>query len=568
MLYKVFDFAEKEVAGRDGPAARRRRRSRSTCRPRRRWRRARPAVHALPGLPRVARRDRRDPPCARPRGLAPRRRLATVAARDLLRPPYVVPETKDLGALLADFRRTNQHMAVVVDEYGATAGIVTLEDLLEEIVGDIEDEFDLPNESVERVSETTIRIDGSSRSTTSTRSSGRRSTARTSTPSPGSCSAISAAPRSSGTRSSTTGCASACSRRAARGSSASRSSSCPRASRRYDDRRREAAADAARSASSPLRHRDFALYVGATVATAFAIEMSFVAIGWQVYEIHRDPLDLGIVGLAMFLPLPLLALPAGHLADRYPRRTILALAIGARRRGRGRPAARDALRAPTRPGRSSRSRSAPGVASALGAPAGRALTPSLVPQEILVKAFAQRSVAFQLSVIGGPALGGLLFAIHPELVYARVRRRSRSLALAAVLAMRAGPRRRRRGLARPRERARRRAARPADAGAPRRDLARPLRRPLRRRGRAAAGVREGRARGRPGRPRRAPRGARRRRARRAARSCRAGRSAGARAGRSSPSSRSTGVDDDRLRALGDDVALARSRSRSAAASTW
>jgi CBS domain containing-hemolysin-like protein len=85
----------------------------------------------------------------------------TVALADLLRAPYVVPETKDLGALLADFRRTNQHMAVVVDEYGATAGIVTLEDLLEEIVGDIEDEFDLPKESVERVSETTVRIDGS-----------------------------------------------------------------------------------------------------------------------------------------------------------------------------------------------------------------------------------------------------------------------------------------------------------------------------------------------------------------------------------------------------------------------
>src|SRR4030095_4771885 len=63
-------------------------------------------------------------------------------------------------------------------------------------------------------------------------------------------------------------------------------------------------------------------------ATPVAIEMAFVAIGWQVYAIHRDPLDLGIVGLAMFLPLPLLALPAGHLSDRYPRRTVLALATG------------------------------------------------------------------------------------------------------------------------------------------------------------------------------------------------------------------------------------------------
>ena len=86
--------------------------------------------------------------------------LASVRLEELLHPAYVVPETKDLGALLAEFRKANQHMAVVVDEYGATAGIVTLEDLLEEIVGDIEDEFDLPDESVERLSDTRIRIDG------------------------------------------------------------------------------------------------------------------------------------------------------------------------------------------------------------------------------------------------------------------------------------------------------------------------------------------------------------------------------------------------------------------------
>ena len=80
---------------------------------------------------------------------------------ELARPPYVVPENKDLGALLAEFRKANHHMAVVVDEYGATAGIVTLEDLLEEIVGDIEDEFDLPDESVEQIDERRIRISGS-----------------------------------------------------------------------------------------------------------------------------------------------------------------------------------------------------------------------------------------------------------------------------------------------------------------------------------------------------------------------------------------------------------------------
>jgi magnesium and cobalt exporter, CNNM family len=88
------------------------------------------------------------------------RGIAEVDTGSILRPAYIVPETKDLAALLAEFRRTNQHMAVVVDEYGAMQGIVTLEDLLEEIVGEIEDEFDLPDESVERVDDKRIRIDG------------------------------------------------------------------------------------------------------------------------------------------------------------------------------------------------------------------------------------------------------------------------------------------------------------------------------------------------------------------------------------------------------------------------
>ena len=88
------------------------------------------------------------------------RGIGDVEIAELLRPVYIVPETKDLAALLAEFRKTNQHMAVVVDEYGATQGIVTLEDLLEEIVGEIEDEFDLPDESVERVDDKTVRIDG------------------------------------------------------------------------------------------------------------------------------------------------------------------------------------------------------------------------------------------------------------------------------------------------------------------------------------------------------------------------------------------------------------------------
>jgi CBS domain containing-hemolysin-like protein len=88
------------------------------------------------------------------------RGMHEVKIEDLVRPAHIVPETKDLAALLTEFRRTNQHMAIVVDEYGEMEGIATLEDLLEEIVGEIEDEFDLPDESIEQIDEDTIRIDG------------------------------------------------------------------------------------------------------------------------------------------------------------------------------------------------------------------------------------------------------------------------------------------------------------------------------------------------------------------------------------------------------------------------
>jgi putative hemolysin len=88
------------------------------------------------------------------------RGLEAVRLDQILRPAHIVPETKDLAALLGEFRRTNQHMAIVVDEYGELEGIVTLEDLLEEIVGEIEDEFDLPDESIERLEDGRVRIHG------------------------------------------------------------------------------------------------------------------------------------------------------------------------------------------------------------------------------------------------------------------------------------------------------------------------------------------------------------------------------------------------------------------------
>ncbi len=88
------------------------------------------------------------------------RAIADVHLEEIVRPAYIVPETKDLASLLQEFRKTNNHFAIVVDEYGGTAGICTLEDLLEEIVGEIEDEFDVAEEQIEQVDEDNYRIDG------------------------------------------------------------------------------------------------------------------------------------------------------------------------------------------------------------------------------------------------------------------------------------------------------------------------------------------------------------------------------------------------------------------------
>ena len=73
-----------------------------------------------------------------------------------------------------------------------------------------------------------------------------------------------------------------------------------------------------------LRIRDFALLWASLLSNGLASQMLVVAIGWQVYSIHHNPLDLGLVGLMEFLPLPLLALPAGQMADRLPRRAVTA----------------------------------------------------------------------------------------------------------------------------------------------------------------------------------------------------------------------------------------------------
>jgi MFS family permease len=163
------------------------------------------------------------------------------------------------------------------------------------------------------------------------------------------------------------------------------------------------------SAFAPLRHPGFRLYAVARLALVAAGQMISVAIGWQVYEATRDPLQLGFVGLAQFLPGVVFALVSGPLVDRLDRRKIILACIALNAGAAGLLV--------WQAGRPSPSLAVIYAVSALfGAirsfsmPAGAALIGSLVPAETLSGAVAWQMAVFQAGMVGGPALGGLVYS--------------------------------------------------------------------------------------------------------------------------------------------------------------
>ena len=167
-----------------------------------------------------------------------------------------------------------------------------------------------------------------------------------------------------------------------------------------------------------ITHPDLALYQMARFFSVAALEMQSVAVGWQVYEITRRPLDLGLVGLAQFLPGVFLFLVAGHAADRHDRRHLLNLCYGGFILCSGLLLAL-ALRG---------SRSVHliylvlvllGVVRCFNWPASRALLPQLVPADYFSKAVAWNATTFQAAIILGPSIGGMLYAAAqgPGIVY-------------------------------------------------------------------------------------------------------------------------------------------------------
>ena len=86
--------------------------------------------------------------------------LDEIPLENVLRPPYLVPESKNVSELLKEFRQSRVHIAIVIDEYGGTSGLVTIEDLIEEIVGDIQDEYDLEEEWLIPEDDGSVLVDG------------------------------------------------------------------------------------------------------------------------------------------------------------------------------------------------------------------------------------------------------------------------------------------------------------------------------------------------------------------------------------------------------------------------
>jgi MFS family permease len=166
-----------------------------------------------------------------------------------------------------------------------------------------------------------------------------------------------------------------------------------------------------------LRHGPFIYYFLGRVFAAMAYQMGAVAVGWQVYALTHSAFDLGLVGLAQFVPMALLTFAAGHASDRYERRHVLqwcqmtegaAAAFLAWGTFAGWLTVGEIFAAVV----------VFGVARAFGSPANAAMLPAVVPEGLFQKGTAIASGAFQAATIFGPAIGGFAYAVTPVLPYA------------------------------------------------------------------------------------------------------------------------------------------------------
>lgn len=167
---------------------------------------------------------------------------------------------------------------------------------------------------------------------------------------------------------------------------------------------------------SLLRHGQYRIYFATRVATALAYQMLFVAVGWQVYDLTNSALDLGLVGLLLFIPSVPGTLLVGHVADHYDRRWVIRLAQI------GKAICAGVLTVGSFTGTLSvyvifSTVLAIGFCRAFDTPTLHTLVPGIVPKEMISRAVAGGSMANQVATISGPALGGILYIFGPEVVY-------------------------------------------------------------------------------------------------------------------------------------------------------
>jgi MFS family permease len=177
--------------------------------------------------------------------------------------------------------------------------------------------------------------------------------------------------------------------------------------------------DDSRAGRIAFTHPDFVLFQIARFLIVAAVEMQAVAVGWQVYDITKRALDLGLVGLAQFLPGILLFLVSGHTSDRFDRRKVLGACYAGYALCSGL-----LLFIAVRGGHSVRPIYAVlillGVVRSFNGTASRSILPQLVPEEHFANAVAWNATTFQAATILGPSLGGILYALFrgPSAVYA------------------------------------------------------------------------------------------------------------------------------------------------------
>lgn len=184
-------------------------------------------------------------------------------------------------------------------------------------------------------------------------------------------------------------------------------------------------------ATNAFHYPRFVKHLAALAAHGFAAQIMVVAVGWQVYDITKDPWDLGLIGLSQFLPALLLVLVTGLVADRFNRRLILALCL--------------CLELVVALGLVAFTLSKPtdvtpvfgllvllGVARAFFNPASDALSPNLLSREAIPHGISLNSMNWQVTTIIGPVLGGLLYGIGGPVAYG-VAAALLALAVVAVL---------------------------------------------------------------------------------------------------------------------------------------